>query len=372
MSFKTFGLVLGLSAQMLLNSSPLPAQVAGAALTGTITDASGGAIANAQISAKNLATDLVTTTTTNSDGFYNIPNLLPADYQVTVSAPGFGTKQTNITLTVGARQVLNLPLAVGQAQQVVQVTEQAPTIQLATSTMSETVEGAEVRALPLNGRDWGSLATLQPGVASVRTQEQVTQVGSHARGLGMQLTIDGARPTQNTYRLNGVVINDYSNAGPGSVLGQNLGVDAIQEFSVLTSNYTAEYGYTSGGVINAITRSGTNQFHGSVYEFLRNSALDAADYFENAGNLPKNPLRQNQFGAAGGWKVLKDKLFLFGNYEGLRYVKGVPTTTNTTLTPADKSGIITNLFTGVTTTVAVDPIIQKYLGSWPAPSAGFA
>jgi hypothetical protein len=307
----------------LLVASSSRAQVAGATLSGTITDASGAAMANAQVSAKNLATDLATSTTTNSDGFYSIPNLLPGEYQVTVSAQGFGTKQTSLTLTVGAKQVLNLPLAIGQTQQVVQVTEQAPTIQLATSTISGEVAGAEVRELPLNGRDWGALATLQPGVVSVRTQEAVTQVGSHARGLGMQLSIGGNRPQQNTYRLNGVIINDYSNAGPGSVLGKNLGVDAIQEFSVLTSNYTAEYGFTSGGVINAITRSGTNQFHGSAYEFLRNSALDAADFFENANGLKKAAFRRNQFGGSAGGPIWKDKIFVFGDYEGLRQSKGI-------------------------------------------------
>src|ERR1700730_16447779 len=361
MSFKPFRLALVVSASMFLNSEPLRAQVAGAALTGTITDTTGGAIANAQISAKNLGTDLVTFTTTNADGFYNIPNLLPGDYQVTISAPGFGTKQTTITLTVGAKQLLNLPLAVGEAKLVVQVTEQAPTIQLATSTISDNVEGAEVRELPLNGRDWAALATLQPGVASVRTQEQVTQVGSHARGLGMQLTIGGARPTQNTYRLNGVVINDYYTAGPGSVLGHNLGVDAIQEFSVLTSNYTAEYGYTSGGVINAITRSGTNQFHGSVYEFLRNSALDAADFFENANGL-KAPFKRNQLGGTIGGPILKDRTFFFADFESNRQSKGIANI-DFVPSPAARSG---NLQAG---SVIVDPLIQQYLALYPVPAA---
>jgi Carboxypeptidase regulatory-like domain/TonB-dependent Receptor Plug Domain/TonB dependent receptor len=381
MSFKTFRLILALPALISLNSSPVRAQVAGAALTGTITDATGGAIANAQILAKNLSTDLVTSTTTNSDGFYSIPNLLPGDYQITISAPGFGTKQTAITLTVGAKQVLNLPLAVGQAQQVVQVTEQAPTIQLATSTISENVEGAEVRELPLNGRDWAALATLQPGVASVRTQEQVTQVGSHARGLGMQLTIGGARPTQNTYRLNGVVINDYSNAGPGSVLGQNLGVDAIQEFSVLTSNYSAEYGFTSGGVINAITRSGTNQFHGSVYEFFRNSALDAADFFENANGLKKAAFRRNQFGGSGGGPIWKDKIYIFGDYEGLRQSKGISHTAHT-LSPNARLGILndgaaapgscpgSSVLPTPKSNACVDPVIAKFFTFYPVPNAG--
>ena len=381
MNCKTFRLALALSALMFLNSVPLEAQVSGAALTGVITDATGGAIANAHISAKNLATGLISSTTTNSDGFYDIPNLLPADYQVTISAPGFGTKQTNITLTVGAKQVLNLSLAVGQAQQVVQVTEQAPTIQLATSTMSDNVEGAEVRELPLNGRDWAALATLQPGVASIRTQEQVTQVGSHARGLGMQLTIGGARPTQNTYRLNGVVINDYSNAGPGSVLGQNLGVDAIQEFSVLTSNYTAEYGYTSGGVINAITRSGTNQFHGSVYEFFRNSALDAADFFENANGLKKAAFRRNQFGGSGGGPIWKDKIYIFGDYEGLRQSKGISHTAHT-LSPNARLGILNDgnpapatcpgnsVLPSPQSNACVDPVMAKFFTFYPVPNAG--
>jgi Carboxypeptidase regulatory-like domain len=228
-------LVLGLGTAL-----PMRAQVAGATLSGTVTDTSGAVIVNAQVSVRNLATGVTQSTTTNTDGFYSVHNLLPGNYQVTFVAKGFATKAAAATLTVGLKQILSVSLSVGEAQQRVDVTEQAPSVDLATSAISGDVVGNEVRELPLNGRDWGSLATLQPGVATVRTQEAVTQVGSHARGLGMQMTIDGSRPTQNTYRLNGIIINDYSNAGPGSVLGQNLGVDAIQEFSVLTSNYSAE------------------------------------------------------------------------------------------------------------------------------------
>src|SRR6185312_4059485 len=146
--------------------------------------------------------------------------------------------------------------------------------------------------------------------------------------------------------------------GPGSVLGKNLGVDAIQEFSVLTSNYSAEYGFTSGGVINAITRSGAHTFHGSGFDSLRNDALDASNYFSTAGGLRPNSWRQNQFGGAAGWRILRDKLFLFGDYEGVRYTQGSLHSGATTLTPAVKNGIITNLFTGATTTVAIDPNIK--------------
>jgi hypothetical protein len=370
MNPKAIKSVLGMWILCLLFSVPLRAQVAGATLSGTITDATGGFIASAQISAKNTATDIVTSTTANADGFFNMPNLLPGEYKVTISAQGFSTKATSLTLTVGAKQVLNLSLAVGQTQQVVQVTEQAPTIQLATSTISGNVEGSEVRELPLNGRDWGALATLQPGVVSVRTQEAVSQVGSHARGLGMQLSIGGNRPQQNTYRLNGVIINDYSNAGPGSVLGKNLGVDAIQEFSVLTSNYTAEYGFTSGGVINAITRSGTNQFHGSAYEFIRNSALDAADFFENANGLKKAAFRRNQFGGSGGGPIWKDKIFVFGDYEGLRQSKGI-THIAKVLSPEARNGILGDPTTGAPQPLfTVDPTIAKFLTFYQPVNAG--
>src|SRR6202011_5988634 len=145
---------------------------------------------------------------------------------------------------------------------------EAPTVQLATSSISAEVNSTTVRELPLNGRSWTDLATLQPGVAALQTQDSYTVgVDRGVRGFGAQISISGARPQQNNYRLDGISLNDYANGGPGSVLGGNLGVDAIQEFSVLTSNYSAEYGRTSGGVVNAISRSGTNQFHGNAYEF---------------------------------------------------------------------------------------------------------
>jgi Carboxypeptidase regulatory-like domain len=366
------GLVVWALGICLSISMPARAQVAGATLSGTITDAQGGAVVNAKVSVKNLATGVTVDTVTNGNGAYTAPNLNPADYEVSVTALGFSTTATKVTLTVGQKQQLNLALTVGQVSQEIQVTGAAPQVDLESSTISGEVSAATVRELPLNGRDWTSLAALEPGVASVRSQLSVQGSAIAAgRGLGTQMTISGARPTMNSYRLDGIIVNDYSNAGPGSVLGKNLGVDAIQEFTVLTSNYSAEYGFTSGGVINAVTRSGTNSFHGTAFEFVRNDKLDATNFFSNAGGLPKNPLRQNQFGAAGGWKILKDKLFLFGDYEGVRFVKSVPHTGDTTLTPAVQSGVVTNLFTGVTTTVAVDPNIQKYLGFWPAPSPGF-
>src|SRR5881396_2053762 len=306
---------------------PLHAQVAGATLSGTIADGQGGLVPGAAVSITNIASGVMASTKTNEVGAYSVPNLNAGDYQVSASASGFSTAVAKLTLTVGQKQELNLALMVGTLSEAVEVTSAAPLVELASSTISGHVSAATLRELPLNGRDWASLATLQPGVASVRTHPLGTQA---SRGLGLQMTISGGRPTQNSYRLDGALVNDYSNAGPGSVLGQNLGVDAIQEFTVLTSNYSAEYGFTSGGVINAITRSGSNTFHGSVFDFLRNDKVDAANFFDNANGIHKSVLRQNQFGVSAGGPIVKNKVFLFGDYEGVRYVRGIPSS-NTTL-----------------------------------------
>ncbi|MGZ5529681.1 MAG: TonB-dependent receptor domain-containing protein, partial [Limisphaerales bacterium] len=211
----------------------------------------------------------------------------------------------------------------------------------------------------LNGRSWTDLAELQPGVSTIQTQPTFaagTDRGN--RGFGQQLTISGARPQQNNYRLDGVSLNDYANGAPGSVLGGNLGVDAIQEFSVLTSNYSAEYGKTSGGVVNAITRSGTNDIHGSVYEFLRNSHLDARNYFD-VGNIP--PFKRNQFGGAIGGPIIKNRTFFFADYEGIRQSKGI-TAFDTVPSAAARAG---NLSTGF---VPVSAAAAAYLPFWHLPN----
>jgi hypothetical protein len=298
------------------------AQVAGATLSGTVTDASGAGLPKAQITIKNVATGVTRELTTDAAGFYTAPNLIPGTYEVATSAVGFTTTvRTGITLTVGAQQVLDLTLQVGSMTQKIEVSGEAPTVQLSSATISATVDSTTVRELPLNGRSWTDLAVLQPGVLAIQTQTSFTAGADRGnKGFGAQITISGARPQQNNYRLDGISINDYSNGAPGSVLGGNLGVDAIQEFSVLTNNYSAEYGRTAGGVVNAITRSGANQLHGSVYEFLRNGALDARNFFDGA-KIP--PFRRNQFGASAGGPIIKDRTFFFGDYEAVRQSKGI-------------------------------------------------
>ncbi|PYQ47413.1 MAG: hypothetical protein DMF78_23825 [Acidobacteria bacterium] len=275
-------------------------------------------------------------------------------------SPRRSSPTTAACLTVGAALVLDLRLDPGGLQETVSVTTETPSVDTSTPTLSAVVGGETLRELPLNGRDWTSLATLQPGVVSIRTQAVNGVTASRGnRGYGDELTVAGHRPQENNYRLDGVSINDYSNGAPGSAGGVNLGVDAIQEFSVLTSNYSAEYGRTSGGVINAVTRSGTNALHGSGYEFLRNDALDARNYFDKAPT--KAPLTRNQFGASLGAPIRKDKTFFFVDYEGIRLTEGV-TAVATVPSPAARQG---RLSTG---TVTVDPAIARYLDFWPLPN----
>jgi hypothetical protein len=359
--------LFALAALMLgLFSSPVSGQVTGATLQGTVTDASGAAISNAQISIENVSTGVFRTAVSDSTGFYTAPNLLPGTYKIETSAPGFSTQvQTGVSLVVGAEQVLNFTLQVGQTTQKVEVTGAPPAVELASSSIGGLVDSKTVVDLPLNGRDWTTLAALQPGVDLL-----VTQAGGSAnanrsvRGFGAQLSISGTRPQLNNYRIDGVSVVDYSGGSPGSVLGVSLGVDAIAEFSVLTANQSAEYGRTAGGVVNAITRSGTNQFHGDAYWFLRDEGLDARNYFDQT----TVPFHRNQFGGSVGGPIQKDKTFFFVDYEGLRSSTGVTNINNVPSQDA-RNGILHNA-DGSTTIITVDPQVKPFLGLYPLPNDG--
>ncbi|MCU1313637.1 MAG: hypothetical protein JWM54_1394, partial [Acidobacteriaceae bacterium] len=339
---------LGFAAQ-----SSLLAQVAGATLSGVVTDSSSAVVPNATVSIRNVATGVSRDVTTNNDGFYSAPNLLPGRYQVKVTATGFkSVLQEGIELTVGAQQTLNLIAQVGSNTQTVVVTDAPPSVQTASSTVSATVDARTVRDLPLNGRDWTSLATLQPGVTSIPNQATASfSANKGNRGFGNQLSNGGHRANENTYRVNGLVINDYSNAAPGGATGVNLGVDAIEEFSVLTSTYTAEYGRTSGAVINGITKSGTNQLHGTAYVFDRDSIFDARNFFDAA----KPPFRRVQFGGSAGAPIVKDRAFIFGDYEGIRQSQSSSGTIHVPDAAARATAVAA---------------IQPYLALWPVAPAG--
>ena len=337
------------------------AQVSAARLSGTVTDPSGATLIGAKVEITNIATNVAREVTTNASGLYNAPGIPPGTYSVVISAAGFSSEvRKSVVLNVGGELVLNASLKVGGVSEQIVVSDAPPNVDLTSSALSGLVEGKNVRELPLNGRSWTDLASLTPGVNVIQTQPPITASDRPKRGLGGQLSISGGRPQQNSYLLDGININDYSNAGPGSVLGGNLGVDAIQEFQVITTNPMAQYGRTSGGVISGITRSGTNKLHGSAYEFVRNSALDAKGYFETG---PKLPFKRNQFGGTLGGPIRKDKTFIFGDYEGVRQ-----NLSQEALSPVPTADARAGRFADGTTATP-DPAVARFINAfYPLPT----
>jgi len=360
-NFCKFTQVLGLLVVLLIPFA-VSAQVSGGTVSGKVTDSTGALIPGAQVAIRNTATGVTTSLVANEEGIYRASNLLAGDYEITASAPNFTSfLQKGVTLTVGADLTIDLKLAAGAVTASIMVSDQAPAVDTTTPTISAVVSERTIVELPLNGRDWTSLATLQPGISSIRTQYASGGTASRGnRGYGDELTITGHRPQENNYRIDGVSINDYTNGAPGSAGGVNLGADAVKEFSVLASNYTAEYGRTSGGVINAITRSGSNSIHGSAYEFFRNDALDARNFFDG---VKKPPLRRNQFGGSLGGPIIKNKTFFFADFERIRRLQGVPSVV-TVPSPAARLG---QLAAGA---VTVHPNIIPFLKLYPLPNGG--
>lgn len=289
---------------------PLGAQVSTGTISGTVTDSSGAAIADAQITIRNSGTDVTETLTTDSQGRFTQPSLNVGQYSVSANKTGFQTVvRQNVTLTVGSQFVVDISLPVGTAQQTVTVQAEVAQVDTSTSTVANLVEQKQMVDLPLNGRNFQQLITLAPGV-------QVAQTATTSfYGKGDTYSIAGGRPEGQAYLLDGTDITNFFNHGTGGgSLGTALGIDAIGEFQTLTNTYSAQFG-GNGAVVNAVSKSGTNGFHGSAFEFLRNSALDARDFFEGASPAP---FRRNQFGGSIGGPVKKDKAFFFFNYEGVR------------------------------------------------------
>ncbi|MBI4474901.1 MAG: TonB-dependent receptor [Acidobacteria bacterium] len=287
-------------------------QTVGASLQGTVTDPSSAVLPGAQVTLKNVGTGAINEMLTDERGRYLIPLLQPGEYEVQVSMVGFRTvSHRGIRLTVGQNAVVDITLPVGGIEENVSVVAEVSPINLTNAALTGLVSDRQIRDLPLNGRSFQELALLQPGVtAALAAGNDV--VG----GRTPKISINGARPEQNNFLLDGTDINNVYNKTPGSVAGVLLGVEAVLEFQVLTNSYSAEFGRSAGGVINAVTRSGENTFHGSAFEFLRNSALDAKNFFDPA-TKPIPPFKRNQFGATLGGPIVRDKTFFFGAYEGL-------------------------------------------------------
>ena len=328
-------------------TTPLRAQSPQASVSGTVLSKTGTRVANAQVSFKNAASGETQTVAGKDDGSFTAGNVSPGTYEIIVSAPGFADLKTTVTIRKGANQLGHIVLENA-------ITRPAEKRQGGTPGVSGVVSSKSVTDLPLNGRSASDLAALEPGVASARTQ----QSGQAQRGFGNQMTISGGRPRQNDSRLDGISVNDYSNGPPASALGVSLGSDAVEQFTVLTSNYPAQYGRSSGGIIGASTRSGTNDFHGSAFEYIRNSAFDARNFFDNA----KPAFHRNQFGGSAGGPIWKDRTFIFGDYEGLRQSQGV-TQVTTVPSAASRAG---NLSTGQ---IIPDQSVVRFVNAfYPLPN----
>ena len=308
------------AAALLLAMTPalLLAQSAGT-ISGTVRDESSAVLPGVEVVMRNTETGFTRTTVTDAAGRYSAPQLPLGQYEVRASFTGFKTEvRSGLTLTVGREAVVELVMKVGSVAETVEVTAEAPLVETTNSSVAGLVSDQQVRDLPLNGRSIEQLAILQLGVTLSRNGNTGMFSGSVTR-----INIGGARTTSNSFLLDGTDINDIWNNTPGSVAGVSLGVDTIREFKVLVNNYSAEYGRAGGGVVLSVTRSGTNELHGSAFEFLRNSALDARNFFDRDTLSPSKitdppPFRRNQFGFTVGGPVKQDKSFFFGSFEGLR------------------------------------------------------
>ena len=288
-----------------------------ASIQGIVSDSSGGAVPGVAIRIKNLETGAQRNLVTDEAGRFDAAALPVGRYEVLAQKNGFRSEaRTGISVVVGQRETVDLVLQVGDVQQTVQV-ESAPTVVAVTTEDDSGLVGErQVKELPLNGRSYDQLMTLNPGIVNY-TSQRAGGIGTSNSVVGNMFAASGRRPQENLYLLNGVEFTSASeiNNTPGGVSGQLLGVDAVREFSVVKDTYGAEYGKRPGAQVNIVTASGTNELHGNVYEFLRNSAFDARNFFDH-GDIP--PFRRNVFGASLGGPVKKGKTFLFGNYEGFR------------------------------------------------------
>ena len=305
---------------LLVIISPVHGQLNTATLSGTAADTTGGVLPGATITLTQVDTGRVRTTITNDEGRYVASSLDVGTYQVAAELVGFQTLvQDGIQLTVGAQRVLDFVLSPGNISERVTVIADAALVETTTTSVGGLVDEQQIRDLPLNGRDYVQLTTLQAGVFKSRLSRNYNV----HRGSGTQLSINGARTDQNLFIQDGTNSNDFFNMTPGGVTGDSLGVEAIKEFKVLTHNFSAEYGQAGGAVITTVSKSGTNELHGNVFEFHRNSALDARNFFDRD---PTNPLQRskppnfvkNQFGFTIGGPIVREQTFIFGSYEGLR------------------------------------------------------
>ncbi len=341
-----FAIVIGLSGRA-------GAQGTTGTISGFVNDPSGASVPGATITVRNVETGQSRVLVTDGGGRYRAPELQPGRYELVAELAGFQTAQyQNLALTLGQSMVVNVTLKIGSLDEKVTVTGEAEVVNTRQSSVTALVDQQQIRELPLNGRDFSQLTLLQAGVTWAATSTQ-----SVDRGMGTQVSVAGARPNQISFQLDGTDINTQGNGSPGSAAGGLLGVETVREFQVLVNNYSAEYGRSSGGIVTAVTRSGTNDLHGSVFEFYRGDKLDSPTYFDKQAGKGVPPYKRNQYGGFLGGPIVKDKTFYFGSYEGLRQDKSL---TNIADVPS------TNTRNGLNG--AVSPITRPYLLLYPEPN----
>ena len=312
------------------------AQQETATITGTVTDSTGAIVPKATVVATNVQTNLSVKTETDDAGLYVIPSLRPGEYSVTVESSGFRKIiRSGITLQVAQVARLDVSLDPGNVTEAVEVVGATSLLETQTSSRGLVIDQKKIVELPLNGRDYNQLALLSPGV--LPGTPRLASV--NFKGV---LNVNGNRTFNNVFLLDGVDNISYSN----SFRGENVqlvqpSIEALQEFKIQTNAYSAEFGRSSGAVVNATIKSGTNSIRGSVYEFLRDDSLDANNFFSNALGAPKPKRERNQFGAAVGGPLVRNRTFWFGDYEGLRDLEGIPRTRQVP-TAAEKAGLFSN------------------------------
>ncbi len=365
------------AALLSLPATFLMAQIDTGSIVGTVRDPSGAAVPKATITVTNTATGVSVTSQTNSSGEYQLTALIPGSYSVKVSAPGFASQVNSaVEIHVQSRLSVDFNLKVGEVSTTVDVGDVTPVLQTESANVGAVVQQQQIVDLPLNGRRYADLALLEAGM-----QKNLTNGNNPAPD---RFSSNGNLETQNYFSLDGVDNNSGStNLQEGSVQAVQPPPDALEEFRVQTRTYSAEFGTSAGAVINASVKSGTNQFHGSVWEFLRNNKLDANTFFNNAGGVPRGHFSQNQYGATIGGPVIRNKTFFFGDFQ--EFTSRKATTVNSTVpTPLMKTGNFTELRANLTDSrvpsqsgcisgnvikpSCIDPVGQKLLALFPDPN----
>jgi hypothetical protein len=349
-------------------SAPLSAAQLSATLSGTVTDQAGATVSGADISVQNVETSAVRTTTTDGSGQYHVFALPIGEYEIHVRKEGFAEEvRTGIRLVVGEDAVANSVLHIGKITERINVNADAALVSTTTEDISGLVGERQVKDLPLNGRSYDLLMLLNPGVLNF-TWEKTGGTGISNSSTANNFSVSGNRPEQNLFLLNGVEYTGAAenNMTPGGPSGVLLGVEAVREFNVLRDSYGAEFGKHPGGQVVIVSQSGSNEWHGSAYEYLRNNVLDAHNFFD-VGGAP--PFQRNQFGGSIGGPIIKDKTFVFANYEGFRQNLHQ---TSVTFVPADDARSGTFVPFGSSCPVAQRPqcaiVVQDLLNLWPAPN----